>query len=395
MEELSTHPGTDPIWRHGGGIRVLHIVSTNERRGAEVFAADLVSMLVDTGIEQLIVILRDVGGQDLPFAAPIAFAGAVPHLWSRAPIDPRTEIALRAVVRSWRPTVVQAHGGEALKYPIPLSRHAPVVYRRVGATPEWMAGRARRAVYGALMRRATSVVAVAEALRQEAILRFGVHRDRVTVVPNAVDAQRATPRLTRSSARRSMGITATAQVVLWVGALTDEKDPLAAVAVADMTMAALPDALFLLVGHGQLHDRVAAAAQAGLDGRVRLMGARNDISDLMAAADVILGTSRTEGMPGCLIEAGMAGLPTVSVAVGGVPELIEDGKTGYLTPPGNVAALSHALVGLLQHADRGQAIGRAARERCVSRFDIRSVAPRYAELYRSAGRAADSARPPR
>jgi len=119
------------------------------------------------------------------------------------------------------------------------------------------------------------------------------------------------------------------------------------------------------------------------------VGARSDTADLLAASDVMLLASRTEGMPACLIEAGMAGLPTVAYSVGGVPEAVEDGSTGLLVPPGDEEGLSRSMLRLLGDAALRGDMGSAAERRCCSTFDMDVVAPRYLEVYRdAAGRAA-------
>jgi len=128
----------------------------------------------------------------------------------------------------------------------------------------------------------------------------------------------------------------------------------------------------------------AAVRAANLQDRVVLLGFREDVPDLMAAADVLLFASREdgmEGMPAVLIEAGMSGLPVVAYGIGGVPEVVVDGETGVVVRSGDVEALATAAAGLLGDPDRGSRFGAAARDRC-ERFDIRAVAPRYLAVYR-------------
>jgi glycosyltransferase involved in cell wall biosynthesis len=227
------------------------------------------------------------------------------------------------------------------------------------------------------------MVAVAESVRREAIETFGIHPERIVTIPRGVDGHRLEPVAGRESARRSLGISRGAPVVLSLIALTWEKDPLAHIEVGSRVLAELSDAVHLLAGDGPMRAEVERAVRRqDLEGRVRLLGSRGDVPDLLAASDVVLLASRSEGMPGCLIEAGMAGRPVAAYRVGGVPEVVDEGVTGLLTPPGDAGALAGAVLRILGDRNEGRGMGRRARARCRSRFDIRVIAPRYVALYR-------------
>ena len=231
------------------------------------------------------------------------------------------------------------------------------------------------------MRRTNAVVAVADYVRDETINRFHVPPRRVVTIPNGVDKRRVHPVAGRGEVRRSFGISPGAPVVLSVGAFTWEKDPLAFLEVANAVVRARPEARFLMVGDGPMRERVETATHdRGLEGHVLLPGARDDIADLMAASDVLLLTSRTEGMPGILIEAGMLGLPAIAYAVGGIPEVVEHGVSGLLVRPGDRATMAAAAADLLGDDVRRRAMAVASRERCANRFEIRGVADRYLEI---------------
>jgi len=364
-------------------MRVLHVVSSAQRRGAEMFACDLDKALAELGVDQRIALLRCVSSKEVvDFLSPIdVLAG--PGARSSMGTKFKTVRSLRRLVTSWVPDVVQAHGGEALKYAVPACRgRAPVVYRRIGSTPPWMAGGVRRAGHAAIMRRAERVVAVSEATRTETTDIFRLDPGRVVTIPNGVDVERATPLVERTTARAGLGIDPSAPVVISVGAFTEEKDPGAQVRIALRVLERRPEAVFLMVGDGPLAARTQdAVSAAGMDGSIRLLGTRADVPDLLAASDVLLLASRTEGMPGILIEAGVAGLPAAAYALAGVPEVVDDGWTGVLATPGDVAALAAGVLMLLDDEDARRAMSEKARIQCTERFDIRAVAATYRSLY--------------
>jgi glycosyltransferase involved in cell wall biosynthesis len=146
---------------------------------------------------------------------------------------------------------------------------------------------------------------------------------------------------------------------------------------------AIPDAVHLIVGEGPLRPAVAEEA-ARLDpaGRTTLLGSRADVGDLLAASDVVLLASRSEGLPGSLIEAGLTGLASAAYDLAGVSEVLADEATGLLAPPGDQAALAAAVTRLLQDDRTRAEMGRAARERCAARFGIGTVGQAYLALYR-------------
>jgi glycosyltransferase involved in cell wall biosynthesis len=366
-------------------VRVLHVVATADRRGAETFAGDLVRQLVGD-VSQRTVVLHG-GSASVRFECPtvqLDCRQGVPGVR----IDPLTAWRLRRIVRQWRPDVLQAHGGEPLKYASvgAAGRRTPVVYRRIGGAPAWLKHGPRRSVYGYLMRRASRIVVVAEAVRRETVELFGVPTDRIRVIPNGIDPARVERTRDRSATRRSLGIPPSSPVVLSLGALTWEKDPLTHVEVGSRVLREIPDAVHLLVGAGPMQPEVQAEiGRRGLAGRMLALGSRSDIGDVLGAADLVLFASREdgmEGMPAAVIEAGMAGLPVVAYRVAGVPEVVEDGATGVLVPPGQPAALAERVVALLREDGLRLEMGRAARDWCRSRHDISFVARRYVHLYR-------------
>ena len=362
-------------------MRVLHVVATRQRRGAEIFAADLVRALSGDGIDQRVAVLRDSSAA-VEFPSPIAVLG---NGRSRIPalgVNLRTLRAFHDLAASWRPDVIQVHGGEPLKHVVLAARRpsVPVVYRRIGSAPSQITRGPGRLGHARLMRRATRVVAVAEALRQEAIETFRIPPRKVITIPNAVDLDRLVPGRSRQDVRDALGIPPEAGLLISIGALTWEKDPLTHLDVSSLVRQQRPDAVHLFVGDGPIRPALESSI-GNLGDAVRLLGARDDVPDLLAAADVLLLASRVEGLPGCVIEAGMAGRPTAAYAVAGVPEIVEHERSGLLSPPGDVRSLAQAVVRLLGDEGLRDSFGSAARARCRERFDIRVVAPRYRRLY--------------
>ena len=186
-----------------------------------------------------------------------------------------------------------------------------------------------------------SIVCVSEYERQLA-LKCKVARSRKLVtIHNGLPLQTGRS-LGRTTVRWEIGLAESDVAITMIARLSPPKDP----GTLLQASLRLPRAgwKMLLVGDGPLSLRAADFIGAhGLSDRVRLMGARTDIVDLLAASDIFVLSSRSEGLPLAIIEAMMAGLPVVATRVGGVAELVEDGVTGYLVSPRDPAALATAL----------------------------------------------------
>lgn len=363
-------------------MRVLHVVTSGERRGAEVFASSLVHELKGSGILQRVFVLRPPAGLWADGSTSIALApvgrGPVPGLSLHA----AAVGALRAEIADWEPDALLAHGGEALKHAVAADRGRGkrVIYRRIGDATQFGSAKLRELVFSLVVRRTARVVAVADVLRDELVAHYRVPRERVVVISNGVDPRSVEPTRSREDTRVALGIDPDANVVLSLGALTWEKDPLAHLRAVGLAAATTSNVVHLIVGDGPLADDVkAAAAKAPVPTLV--LGSRNDVGDMLNASDVMVVASRSEGMPACVIEAGMRELPVASYALSGIPEVVLAGTTGRLVPPGDEPALAGAIAELLSDPGTCARMGAAARERCLEHFDIRNVARRYAELF--------------
>jgi glycosyltransferase involved in cell wall biosynthesis len=174
-------------------------------------------------------------------------------------------------------------------------------------------------------------------------------------------------------------------MILSLGALTWEKDPIAHVEIGARVLHRLPEAVHVMVGDGPMRREVESVVRGRApDGRILVLGAQTNVADFLAASDVLLFASRADGMESMnasVIEAGMLGIPAAAYAVGGVPEIVVDGVTGRLAPAGHTENLAAIVLELLLSPEASRVMGEAARKRYLSLYDIRSVAPRYLDLY--------------
>lgn len=165
-------------------------------------------------------------------------------------------------------------------------------------------------------------------------------------------------------------------VVVFVGALTDQKQPHRFVDVVAALRSSGRDIEALLIGDGPLRSTLAGPAH---DAGVELLGSRSDVAELLRGADVMVFPSLPtgEGMPGVLIEAGLSGVPVVATDVPGVRTVLDDGTTGHVLGVDDLDGMVAAVDALLADEGRRLAMGEAARARCVARFSLEAVAAQW------------------
>lgn len=225
----------------------------------------------------------------------------------------------------------------------------------------------QRASYAAAHRVVANSQAAAQRLRVE-----GVPEHKIVVIPNGIDSSIFPPREYSQRPRR----------IAMVACLREEKRIDVLISAAPRVLARYPDAEFLIVGDGSCRDQlVTLARERGVTERFRFLGHRDDVPAVLSMADLFVLPSRSEAFPNSIIEAMASGLPVVASAVGGIPELVDDGNTGRLVPPGNAEALAAALIDLLDQPERAAQFGRAGRLRIEQTYSFDRMVGQMETLY--------------
>jgi len=230
----------------------------------------------------------------------------------------------------------------------------------------------------ALARKVDRYLAVSGEIAAELVERLGWPAEKVEVVYNAVDVERAAV-AAPPGLRAQLGGSETRPLVLTPARLNAQKGH----GVLLEAIAEVPDALFLLAGDGPERGALEArAAELGVAERVRFLGRREDVPQLLAACDVFALPSLYEGSSLAVLEAMAAGTAIVSSAIGGTEELIEDGRSGLLVAPGDAPALAAALRRVLGDPALREGMAARARERVDAGLRREQNAVRAAEIYR-------------
>lgn len=333
----------------------------------------------------------DPGEFRLALAAPAALLDSVAGDLHGVPIEleavqadswlRRRDVArLATFIGRIRPHVVATQAPRATLVAAPLAKwqRARVVETAYGGDRT----RARLMPRRMVARFVDRAIAVSEAARA-ALIAAGYPADRIVVVPNGRDLSTLRPGIGREAVRRELGLERTVPVVGIVGRLESHMGHAELLEAWPSVVAEFPAARLLVIGHGSLRSRLEARARdLGVADRIRFVGARTDGARVLDAVDVLALPATSEGLALSAIEASALGRPVVATAIDAMPDVLREGRTGRLVPPGDPAALSRAIRGVLRDPLGAQRMGRAGRDFVLDRFSLDRQVASTARVYR-------------
>jgi glycosyltransferase involved in cell wall biosynthesis len=352
-----------------GGAEVLAARLARQQRAGYRFAFACLDGLGTLGEE-----LRDEG-----FPVWVLHRGAG--------VDWRAALRLARLLRRERVALVHAHQYTPFFYAAVarwLGRRVPILFTEHGRHLPDYPRRKRMLANRFLLGRRDRVVGVGRAVGQALVANEGIPAGRVEVIYNGIDvAAFAAGPDDRTRLRAPLGLGADDLVLMQVARLDYLKDHATAVRALQHVVARRPTARLLLVGDGPERAKIEEETRGrGLAGHVCFLGQRGDVARLLPAADLFLLTSISEGIPLTLIEAMSAGLPVVSTRVGGVGEVVLDGRTGLLAAAGDDRTLSEHILRLAASADLRRQLGEQGRRRAADLFSEPQMHAGYLRLYR-------------
>jgi glycosyltransferase involved in cell wall biosynthesis len=285
--------------------------------------------------------------------------------------DLRAAMRLRAAVRDWSPHVVHAHGVKAALLTLGSGLRAPVV---ITFHNLWGGG-ALTKLLRLFTPRAAGVICVSEAVKAS-LIAAGVPLPQAQVIYNGVDLRRFFPASPASAGAPGVG---------FIGRLTGEKGIDTLLGAMRRVREAVP-ARLVVAGDGPFRGSVEGA------GDLEYLGAVEDVVSVYRSLTLVAIPSRSEGLSMTALEAMACGLPVVASRVGGLPEVVVEGETGILVPPGDADALAAAILSLVRDPKRAAALGEAGRRRVEARFTLDEMVDRVAEVYRGVQEATERRR---
>ncbi|MGA7105919.1 MAG: glycosyltransferase [Candidatus Deferrimicrobiaceae bacterium] len=378
---------------------VAYLLPRLEMGGTEKHVRDLVGRLDRTRFRPIVIATSDGGVLEAVFrrmGVPVFVIGYQGFTRRRGQVVRRARLAFKAfreiaaILRAERTVIVHAYlpAANVLGALAGVVARTPAIVVSKRGLCHYKKGRPILAFFEIVANLAADAVlvnsdAVAAAVRSAE--RFCGRK--IRRIYNGIDA--ASPTASGAAAPSGGGLALDpplppdAATILYVANLFPYKGHLDLVEAAATVAARFPKARFLLAGReegtgAQVRSRIEAF---GLRDHVRLLGPRNDVPALMAAADLIVHPSHEEGFSNTILEAMAAGKAVVATAVGGIPEAVEEGVTGVLVPSRSPERLAEALLSLLENPARARAMGEAGRKRVRDLFPIRKMVHEIEKLY--------------
>jgi glycosyltransferase involved in cell wall biosynthesis len=356
-------------------MRSLHIDEQTGWRGGELQASWLMRGLAARG--HWVGLAAREGS---PFLSH-DFSGAAVEKFAvplRSEVDLLSARHLARIAREHRVDILHAHTSHAHTLACMARWFYPVckvvAHRRVSFPPR--AGLLNRWKYRAPDR----IVCVSGEVRR-VLLDYGLPPEQAVLVHSAVNLERLN---VSPTPREALGVPEGVPLLVNAGALVGHKDQATLIDAMAVIGASVPEARLLILGEGPLYDELEAhIMRLGLQDRVRLLGHRTDAPAVIRAADVYISSSWSEGLGTSVLEGLACGIPVVAAIAGGIPEMVIDGETGWLTPNRDPLALAAAVLDALARPDEAHRRASAGRHLVEDRFTVERMIEGNLAVYRS------------
>jgi len=374
-------------------IRVGFVLHVMQVAGAEVLVDETIRRL-GSRISPVVFCTEKVG----PLGERLLADGVPVIAYGRKPgLDISVSRRMGADFRARRIQIVHAHQYTPFFYSAIAARLSGVQPRVIFTEhgrhyPDVVSAKRRWINHLVLDRMADDVNAVCEFSARALTEKDGFRADRIHVIPNGIDAPKYEPVADRGALKTRLGLDPGRRYVICVARFHPVKDHRTLIAAFAQVAGQVPDVDLVLAGDGELRSAIEAQVhELGIGARVRLLGVRRDVADLLRASDVFALTSVSEAASITLLEAMGAGLPVLVTAVGGNPELVRDGADGLLFPRGDSRAGAEALLRILNDGAFARTLGSSGRARVLDTFSLDRTVETYHALYRDLAGAAKAA----
>lgn len=366
--------------------KVLQLRSSIGFFGAENVILEVAKSIAGSPYEPIIGVLENSHNPHTELATVAAKNGVISKVFL---CDGRFSLQTAASVRQYMVEndidIVHAHGYKADFYALFATLNTGS--KRVATIHPWLieSNRASSAKFymafdKALLRSFHSIVAISDEMREQ-VVRDGMKPARVVTIENGIDLQRFAKAGNSAEARKRFNIPSSARVIGAVGRLSEEKGHAVLLAAAKSLITEFPDLCFLLVGDGPEREKLTQQAAAlGLQKNIIFAGVCSDIPQALAAMDIFVLPSLTEGLPMALLEAMAAKRTIVATAVGSIPRVIRHQENGLTIPPNQVPVLTAALASLLKNETNAQDLAKNA-FKDAQVFSAETMGKKYVALY--------------
>ncbi len=365
-------------------MKILHIISSGGMYGAEAVILNMSRSLNESSHASVLGVFSNSANPNLQLHEAATAQGVESHLISCAgQIDRTVPSSIRELAVRTGADIIHAHGYKADIYCYFALRRSRIPL--VSTCHTWYDNDLALSLYGTVdrmvLRSYAAVVAVSEEVRQR-LLKAGVRKEKIHIVQNGIDLR---PFDNAAPALRNISSHDHSPIVGLIGRLAPEKGVDIFLRAAARVLTELPTTKFVVVGEGPDREQLESLIdELQIRNNASMLGRRNDMPGVYASLDLMVSASRREGLPMAILEGMASSRPVIATAVGAVPEIIVDGRTGVLVPPENIEALSSQIVTLLNNRTQQESLGAAARKLIEAEFSAERMTADYLHVYEQA-----------
>lgn len=372
-------------------MKLLFLDTKPIRRGAQVFVDDLSQYFHDDGISIKKVYLyayhesvklslldqdRELNGNEN-------------HFFEKIPtIHPGLLLKLIKTINAWNPDYVLLNGSRTLKYGAAakpfLYKNTKLIYRIIDSPKFWNRSTLKQFYYRKLiLSKIDAAVGVSQASLNDMVELHGYNKP-TTVIHRAIQENKFKNIPSKENCRLKFKTEYADKVLLFLGNLTPQKRPDRFVEIIKLVKQDFPQIKAWIVGDGVLRQETEALVNKyDLQNNIKFWGYQQNVTELIAASDLLVLSSDTEGLPGVVLECGYLGVPAVSANVGGINECLENGKTGYVVQTQNPEDYVNFILELLNNDEKRKSMGTLSMQKVKSGFTMDMVAEKYLDYFHS------------
>jgi len=363
-------------------MNILMLVTRRQLRGAEVSAANLSKQLVARGHNIFWVGLFKINTN------PVIVEGAF-NIDLRGGdsgfLNLKKLFHLISYIKKNNIEIIQANGSDTLKYAVfatLLNKRVRVVYRNISIVSYWINNsKIKRFFFSWLVSRVDHVVSVGQASKKDFMNTYHYTEKNISVINRGIPIHPLDKLIQKKQILKEIELSEETRILIWAGSLSHEKNPLLMLEIAEQIQNNKIPCVILICGSGVLENELKENIEKRNIKNVKLMGYKKDLSNFLAAADLLILTSYIEGVPGVILEAASQKTPVVAVNVGGVTEAIIDNETGFLIDAHDAILFSQKIRYILDNTSLQEKMSKNAFNFVVENYNEDKKTSDFEDLY--------------
>ncbi len=358
-------------------MRIIQLIQKPQLRGAEIFACQLSNHLVEQGHEVIVVTIFK-GNSQLPFKGKII---DLERPFSKRFVDFEGWRKFNKVIKKFQPDIIQANASDTLKFAVSSKLvslyKTPIIFRNASKMGDYINSKLKLVLNKFYLSKVSFVISVSKECEKDFIKTFNFPKNRIKTIEIGVEDQKidTIPKDLELIYKKG-------PVLSHIGGFVPEKNHVGLIDIFKRTIYKFPDVQLLLIGKGNLESEIKLKTEGlKIQENVHFLGNRNDVLEILHHADAFVLPSLIEGLPAVILEAMYCETPVVAYNVGGIGEVVIQGKTGWLVEKNDELNFKNCIEEVLTDKSKLQKRVTSAKEMVSNKFMNDQIAKRFSICY--------------